>query len=87
MIVYSDMSLNEITETAGKIQSRVRELAIPHKASECGDVVTVSQGVFIRQPEEQNREWDFNAQADIALYHVKRDGRNSYRIETEFSEV
>ncbi len=87
MIVYSDMSLNEITETAGKIQSRVRELAIPHKASECGDVVTVSQGIFIRQPEEQNREWDFNAQADIALYHVKRDGRNSYRIETEFSEV
>ena len=87
MIIYSDMPAEEIACIAGNIQHRVRELAIPHEASECGNMVTVSQGIFIRQPEESNREWDFNAQADIALYHVKRDGRNSYRIETEFSEL
>lgn len=86
MIVYHDMSMEEIRETAEQIQGRVRALAIPHKASDCADIITVSQGIFVRQPEEMNREWDFNSQADRVLYQVKRSGRNCYRIETEFAE-
>lgn len=87
MIIYSDMPAEEIRQTVEEIQQRVRALAIPHRTSECADIVTVSQGVFVRRPEEMNREWDFNAQADIALYHAKRDGRNQYRIHTEISQI
>lgn len=86
MIVYNDMSLEEISRVVEEIQQGVRELAIPHEASECADIITVSQGVFVREPEDQNREWDFNSQADKALYHAKRAGRNCYRIEKVFLE-
>lgn len=86
MIVYNDLSLEEISRVVDKIQQRVRELAIPHEASECSDIITVSQGIFVREPEEQNREWDFNSQADKILYRAKRSGRNRYRIETAFME-
>lgn len=86
MIVYNDMSPEEIRRVAEEIQQRIRGLAIPHKSSECADIVTVSQGIFVHEPEEENREWDFNAQADNMLYHAKRDGRNCYRIQTVSSE-
>lgn len=86
MIVYHDMSLEQIRETAEEIQRRIRALAIPHSASDCADIVTVSQGIFVREPDEINREWDFNYQADRILYQAKGSGRNCYRIETEFAE-
>ena len=86
MIVYSDMTLEEIGGVVERIEQQVRKLAFPHSASECSDIVTVSQGVFVRKPDEPNREWDFNFQADSALYLAKRAGRNCYRIKTEFSE-
>lgn len=87
MIIYSGLSVEEIRQTVEEIQQRVRALAIPHRTSECSNILTVSQGVFVRRPEEMDREWDFNAQADIALYHAKRDGRNRCRIHTEYSQI
>lgn len=86
MIIYSDMTLEEIGGVAERIEQQVRRLAFPHSASECADIVTVSQGIFVRKPDKPNREWDFNHQADSALYLAKRAGRNCYRIKTEFSE-
>lgn len=81
VVIYSDMTAEEIGKVVVEIQHRVREKSIPHESSECGKTVTVSQGVFIGIPDEENREWDFNSMADIALYHAKRKGRNCYHIE------
>lgn len=84
MIVYSGMTAREIRNVVETIQNRVRELELHHENMECGSKVTVSQGVFVRVPDEENREWDFNSMADMVLYEAKREGRNRYHIATEF---
>ena len=76
MIVYSDMTVKEILAVAETIQNRVRQLEEIQ--------VTVTQGIFAHVPKEGNKEWDFNSMADSVLYHAKREGRNRYRIVTEF---
>lgn len=84
VVIYSDMTAQEVEQTVQTIQNRIREKAIPHKGSACADIVTISQGVFLAVPQEPNREWDFNSMADNALYYAKHKGRNRYHIETEF---
>lgn len=84
MIVYSGMTTGEIRQVSETIQERVRNLRIPHAGSRCADCVTVSQGIFVRIPNEDNREWDFNMAADRALYESKRAGRNCLCLRTEF---
>ncbi len=84
MVIYTDMTVEEIEETVCRIQSQVRDKQIPHKKSGCSEVVTVSQGVFVSVPNSENREWDFNSMADEALYEAKREGRNCYHIRNSF---
>lgn len=84
MIVYSGMTIKEIQLVAETIQRSVRELQMGHEGVAPDAKVTVTQGIFIRTPEEENREWDFNSMADTVLYNAKREGRNRYRIVTEF---
>lgn len=84
MIIYSSMTTGEIRQVSETIQERVRNLRIPHAGSRCADCVTVSQGIFVRIPNEDNREWDFNMAADKALYESKRAGRNCLHLRTEF---
>lgn len=86
MVVYSDMTAEEIEETLCRIQSQVREKRLPHKKSGCSTVVTVSQGVFMSVPDSESREWDFNSMADAALYAAKRAGRNCYHIQGSFQQ-
>lgn len=86
MLVYSGMTAHEIHDVAETIQKGVRMLNIPHVGSECENKVTVSQGIFVKVPEEQNREWDYNSMADTVLYEAKRQGRNRYHIATDFTE-
>jgi len=76
MIVYCDMTVKEILAVAEAIQNKVRQLE--------GIPITVTQGIFAHVPQTENREWDFNSMADTVLYHAKREGRNRYRIATEF---
>lgn len=84
MVIYSDMTVEEIRGVTEKIARRVEAAAVPHSGSGCAATVTVSQGVFCRVPAGNNREWDFTSMADAALYEVKHRGRNGCRICTEF---
>lgn len=86
VVIYSEMTLEEIEQTAEKIRKRICDLQIPHKKSEQSDIVTVSQGIFARVPDNNTREWDFSSMADTMLYHAKHDGRNCCRIGTEFEQ-
>lgn len=84
MIIYSEMTIKEIQQVAETIQRKVRELEMHHEGAGPDAKVTVTQGIFTRIPDEENREWDYNSMADTVLYGAKREGRNRYRIVTEF---
>jgi diguanylate cyclase (GGDEF)-like protein len=63
------------TEIAEQIRQRVEALALPHPASPWG-VQTVSLGVAVRVPREDQASIDLMRFADQALYSAKLAGRN-----------
>lgn len=61
---------------AQQIQQAIAELAIVHAGSPAWGVVTVSLGVASSTPDQRMSGEALLAQADVALYAAKRDGRN-----------
>ena len=85
MILYTGMTAEKIRRVSEDILREVRNLKIPHECSNCSNYVSVSQGVFVRIPVGNNREWDFTSRADDLLYKAKNCGRNSICLSTERS--
>ena len=85
MILYTGMTAEKIRRVSEDILREVRNLKIPHECSNCSNYVSVSQGVFVRIPVGNNREWDFTSRADDLLYKAKNCGRNSICLSTEKS--
>ena len=56
--------------------SCVQALAIPHLASSCGDIVSLSVGGLCLQPDATSRWQDALARSDELLYLAKKEGRN-----------
>ncbi len=81
MMVYYDMSDEEVKQVASQIQENVINLAIPHAASEIMPYVTISQGIVSRTPQKLNRVWDYSASADQLLQEVKKNGKNGIKME------
>ncbi|MCR5640233.1 MAG: GGDEF domain-containing protein [Lachnospiraceae bacterium] len=71
VLVYRNMTDDEILAKAEEIRNRVLGLAIEHKHS-TNHIVSVSQGIRNRVPTSNNKLWDFLYTADNALYQVKR---------------
>ncbi len=76
IIIYENMSDEEILAIADKLKQDVISLGLEHKNSKISPVVTISQGICNAIPVKNNRTWDFFYIADIALYRVKRTSRN-----------
>ena len=72
VVLYRDMTDEEVMEKADRIRNRIREMQIPNKFSRGEKYVTISQGIRNAVPVEENRIWDFLYTADNALYSVKR---------------
>lgn len=85
MVIYTDMEISRMQTVAELIQNKVRALGMEHEGSRCSRVVSVSQGIFAKIPDEENREWDFNSMADVVLYQAKKNGRDRYQVQTEFT--
>lgn len=80
MVIYSDMTVEEIRQTAERLQTEVQQLKLPGKAEDGRQKITVSQGIYVAVPQTDSKEWDFNTKADMTLYEAKKQGRNCVRI-------
>lgn len=75
-VLLPDTDRDGAAEVAERIAVRVREFAIPHKASSVAAHVTLSIGGCTLTPTRGQREVDLLACADQQLYAAKGAGRN-----------
>lgn len=77
IIIYKQMTEEEVFEEAGGLRERILARRIAHAYSKALPVVTISQGICWDIPGEENRSWDFLHAADEMLYRVKKRSRNN----------
>lgn len=88
MLIYTDITKEQMVEYAAELRKRVMALEIPHQMSKIAKVMTISQGICWDVPVHGNRVWDYLHAADDMLYRVKQKKRNNFCIGnlTESSE-
>ena len=76
IVIYEDMSRDEVLSKAEELRKRIMELKIEHLYSQVLPLVTITQGICYAIPEHGNKNWDFLHVADMMLYRVKKQRRN-----------
>ena len=87
VIIYEEYAKKDIEKMAQRLRDKIYALNIEHKYSTVSDRVSISQGLFHKIPSGGNKLWDFLYGADMALYAVKKHGKNSHYIGTSLEEV
>ena len=76
IILYQNMTEEEVRHAAEGLRQRIMDLAIRHAYSQAMSIVTISQGICYDIPKDDTKSWDFLHAADAMLYHVKKKSRN-----------
>ena len=84
VLIYYDKTNEEIAAIMDELKSAVNDIALPDDNPDGNSFITISQGCLNRIPKPTNRIWDFLAHADVALYEIKRSGKNNYRLKDSF---
>lgn len=87
VLVYEEYSKEEVEKMAAILRERIHKLNFEHKYSTVSDHITITQGLFHAVPVMGNKLWDFMYSADMALYVVKRRGKDSFYVATDFDGV
>lgn len=61
---------------AERIRSAIESEQIPHPDSECSEVITISAGIAVIKPNDNQKKQQLIDAADEALYKAKQNGRN-----------
>lgn len=75
VIICQNQSLETVKSLAANIVSRVQDAKIEHQKSAIGGYLTLSIGICHCIPDSSMKITDLIAQADIALYEAKQQGR------------
>lgn len=86
ILILPETEDNEAESLAKQIQEAVKDLDIPHSASDIAKYVTVSIGVTTIYMTELTSPKDLVLLADKSLYHAKRQGRNQIFVRNVFNE-
>jgi diguanylate cyclase (GGDEF)-like protein len=81
IIVLPNTDENGARLIVNKIYENIRELAMPHSASEVSNLVTMSIGVITGPVSHDAKGKDFIERADQMAYRAKQSGRNRYMFE------
>ncbi len=76
VVVLYDPTDQFVRAYSNKLVKKVSDLGIEHKASGTSDVVTISIGAAVMQPDASNEPDQLVRAADDALYESKEQGRN-----------
>jgi diguanylate cyclase (GGDEF)-like protein len=80
IIIYEDMTDEEIMEIAQKLREDVINLKLKNKNSPVDPYVTISQGIRNSIPKKGNKIWDYFYVADMTMYQVKRNHKNEINL-------
>lgn len=80
IIIYENMTLEEIANEAEGLRRRIMGLKMEHRYSLALPIVTITQGICYDVPVGENKNWDFLHTADMMLYRVKKQSRNNICI-------
>lgn len=80
IIIYENMTEQEVRSKSEELRSRICALNITHEFSGAFPIVTISQGICYGIPRAENKSWDFLHCADMMLYRVKKESRNSISL-------
>jgi diguanylate cyclase (GGDEF)-like protein len=80
IIIYENMTDEEILKIARKLQQDVIGLDLKLKNSTVHPTVTISQGIRNSVPVKENKIWDYFYVADMSMYQVKRACKNDIRL-------
>ncbi len=72
MVIYYDMTDDDILKKAELIRDTVSQMHIKNEHSKTTGFLSVSQGIRNSVPKPGNRVWDYTYGADNALYKVKK---------------
>ncbi|WP_378954562.1 diguanylate cyclase [Pelosinus sp. sgz500959] len=78
--VLPDMNELDAIVMGEQVRVAVEQLAIEHKGSSISESVTVSVGIAVMIPDQDDISAMIIAKADEALYQAKREGRNQVKL-------
>jgi two-component system, cell cycle response regulator len=80
LIILPEQPLESAALAAERLRCAVEKLAIPHEASEPGEIVTVSCGLAELSPGAKKTVEEVLKEADEALYQAKEGGKNKIAV-------
>jgi diguanylate cyclase (GGDEF)-like protein len=82
-VILTNTPLNGAMQVAERMRQEVATLFIEHKKSTVAHFVTVSVGVAVMRPGQENHFNELVHASDEALYNAKNSGRNSICVHLE----
>lgn len=80
IIIYEESTKEEIYQLAEQLKREIAEMKIVHEYSKTDSILTISQGICIGIPGNQQKVWDYLHQADKMLYKIKQKSRNGIAL-------
>lgn len=87
VIVVEDASKKKILDLASSLNEDIMASKILNKNSKISDYITVSQGYCYDVPKETSKIWDYLAEADRALYTMKKERLNNINFEIPIKKL